>query len=79
MNARTRPPNPAAPLGDARKAATRPEDAALNEQMTSLLRQAAEARDDRLRARTLEDDDDGRRATEALYALVGHGPGTRRR
>jgi hypothetical protein len=66
-------------LGDARKAATRPGDTVLNEQMTSLLRQAAEARDGRLRARTLEDDDDGRRATEALYALVGREPATRRR
>jgi hypothetical protein len=64
---------------EARPAQGRPGDQAFNEQMTMLLRQAAEAQDERQEARTLEDDHAGRRATAALYALVDRESGTRKR
>jgi hypothetical protein len=79
MAARTRPPNEAALITEARRADDRPGDQAFNEQMTLLLRQAAEARDDRQEARSAEDDQAGRRATAALYALVDGEPGSRKR
>ncbi len=74
MDTKTRPPNRAAPHAESRRAAARPDDERLNGEMTALLRHAAEGREERLRARTLEDERDARHATAALYALVDHEP-----
>ena len=79
METRTRPPNGAAAHPEARRAEPRPGDERLNGEMTALLRQAAEGREERLRARTLEDERDARHATAALYALVDDGPRAGRR
>ena len=79
MTARTRPPNEAAPIAESRRADARALDQAFNEQMTALLRQAAEAHDRRLEERMVEDDQAGRRATAALYALVEREPGIGKR
>ena len=79
MAARTRPPTEAAPTAEARPPEGRLGDQAFNEQVTMLLRRAAEARDERQEARTLEDDHAAQRATAALYALVDREPGTRKR
>ena len=75
LSARTRPPSQDAPPAESRRRAPRPEDDLLNQQMTALLRQAAEGREDRQQTRTVEDERAGVRATAALYALVDRGPG----
>ena len=71
MARRTRAPNEAAPIVEARRGrpATADEDR-LNHQIQSALRQAAEVRETRDRARSNEDDRSYRQATEALQALI---------
>ncbi len=48
----------------------RPIDDRWNEQMTSVLRRAAEVRESRERARSSEDQKSARRETEALLAMI---------
>jgi hypothetical protein len=72
----------AAALSDGRAAnPTRVIDDRWNEQMTGVLRRAAEVRESRERARSTEDERAARRETEALLAMIqGHAqPGTSRR
>jgi DNA-binding IclR family transcriptional regulator len=77
MSTRTRPPERAATRAEPRAPSARPQDDELNEQITALLRQAAEARERQL-ALSLEDDEAGLRARAALHALVDRVAGTRK-
>lgn len=74
MSTKSRSPNGAVAAAPTQRDDPRPDDTRLNEQLTALLRSAAEDRDERTRTRTVEDDVAGRHATDAIYDLVRRGP-----